>query len=294
MFDTITEWNKDSNFYDSLRINSIDDLLGKTVEWYWFLHEKLEQSLVELLLEEKLVVNWSPGEIICYQEVGKAYMSIISNEIKNNRSVRMLTNDEFSVASKSGVNLIKTSYSQNIEEGYQLVTLAIPEIFVKPNAIKKLTWKDIKAIRKDLLPLSNQYYSEIEKYQDEMNQLYKDGKRDEAFNKFCEFCEKVALSFRPYAKEASKIIKKISSQRLLTYATGIMLPTIRLLEPDSELEKLCDISAIAITSANYMYDTNKPVTGFEYLENLNRKIKIRNFKNSVTRLIPKILKEEIL
>ncbi|MBP9560958.1 MAG: hypothetical protein KBE27_03975, partial [Syntrophorhabdaceae bacterium] len=53
MFDLLTIWNGDTRFYDSLKITSLDNLIGKTVEWYWFLHEKLEQNLVELLLQEQ-------------------------------------------------------------------------------------------------------------------------------------------------------------------------------------------------------------------------------------------------
>ncbi len=286
MLDVLTKWNVDTRFYDSIKINSIDDLIGKTVEWYWFLHEKLEHSLIELMLEEHIIVNWSPGEMVCYPEVGKSYMSVISNEIKNNRNIRLLTNDEYSLSSKSGVNLNKIDYAQNIEEGYQLISLAIPEIFIKPNSIKKLTWKDVKIIRKDLLPLSQEFYSEIEKYQSEINELYRNGKDDEAFNKFCEFCERVSASFQPFAKEVNSIIRKLSSQKFLSYTTGILLPTVKLLESKSELEKICDISAIALTVANYSFDKNKPIVGFEYLENLNRKIKVRGFKNTITCLTP--------
>lgn len=286
MFDVLTNWNNDTKFYDSLKINSINDLIGQTIEWYWFLHEKVEQSLIELMLEEKIIVNWAPGEMVCFPEVGKAYMSIISNEIKNDRNIRLITNDEYSLSSKSGVNLKKVNYNQNIEEGYQLISLAIPEIFINQNSIKKLPWKDIKSIRKDLLPLSGKYYSEIETYQTEINKLYRQGKSDEAFNKFCEFCERVAISFQPFAKEVNSILRKLSSQRCLSFTTGLLLPTVKLLESKDELQKICDISAIAITAANYSFDKNSQILGFEYLENLNRKIKVKNFKNTITHLKP--------
>ena len=34
MFDLLTIWNGDTRFYDSLKITSLDDQIGKTVEWY--------------------------------------------------------------------------------------------------------------------------------------------------------------------------------------------------------------------------------------------------------------------
>jgi len=61
MRDLLVVWNKDTHFFDSLRIHSVSDFVGKEVEWYWFLHEKLERPLVKVLLEERLVVNWAPG-----------------------------------------------------------------------------------------------------------------------------------------------------------------------------------------------------------------------------------------
>src|ERR1035437_7323429 len=33
MFDVLINWNQDSKFYDSIKINTLDDLIGKTVEW---------------------------------------------------------------------------------------------------------------------------------------------------------------------------------------------------------------------------------------------------------------------
>ena len=129
MFDLIVNWNKDTGFYDDLKINSLDDLTGNTVEWYWFLHEKLEEGLVGLMPEERLVVNWAPGEIVGYQEVGKSYMSIIADEIKSSRKTRLITDDEFFVASKSGLNLEKVKELTD-QNQYGLISVAIPKVLI--------------------------------------------------------------------------------------------------------------------------------------------------------------------
>jgi hypothetical protein len=101
MRELLTKWNADSHFYDSLKIRSIDDLMGKWVEWYWFLHEKLEQPLVELMLKERLVVNWAPGEIVGLQEIGKSYMSVIADELQRSRNIRLITDDEYYLAARA-------------------------------------------------------------------------------------------------------------------------------------------------------------------------------------------------
>lgn len=209
MFDLLVNWNKDTNFYDDLKIKSLDDLIGKTVEWYWFLHEKLEEDLVRLMLEEQLVVNWAPGEIVGYQEVGKSYMSIIAEEIKSSRKIRLVTGDEFFVASKSGLNLNRVfedlSHSQ-----YVLASVAIPKIFIDEETTAKLSWKDVTNIRQELLPYAESFFKEVEDYQNKINFLSHQGKDDESFGIFCEFCERVAKSFRPFSKETGKLLRIIT------------------------------------------------------------------------------------
>ena len=143
MLDLICHWNKDTSFYDSLKINSLNDLENKWVTWYWFLNEKLERPLVELLLEERLVVNLAPGEVVGYEEVGKSYMSIIAEEIKGSRNIRLITDDEFPVAAKSGLDLVYLPTEEQREGTYQVVSMAIPQVFIKPSLLKSLSWKKV-------------------------------------------------------------------------------------------------------------------------------------------------------
>jgi len=287
MFDLLTMWNADTRFYDSLKITSLDDLIGKTVEWYWFLHEKLERNLVELLQQERLVVNWAPGEIVGYQEVGKSYMSVIADEVKLTRHARLITDDPFFMAAKSGMSL-KKNEAQSTDQGYQLVSLAIPQVFLHKALLKKLSWKDIRDTRKDLLPLSEKYYSDVETYQESINSLAVAGKDDEAFDKFCEFCERVALSFRPFAKETGKLFRLVSNPQTVGLVNGILLPTVKLMNPDTPLSRLCDLAAISSTVAQYSVPKSKPVVGFEYLENLSRRLNLKRLRKTISCLIPKV------
>jgi len=226
MLELLTKWNADTHFYESLKIHSISDLIGKEVEWYWFLHEKLEEPLVELMLQERLVVNWSPGEIVGLQEIGKSYMSVIAAEVQRNRNIRLITDDEFYLAAK-GPAIFETEQSGEKDMGYELVSLAIPQVFVDEHVVEQLSWKDVFAIRRDLLPLSESFYAEVENYQRRINGLAAEGRSDEAFDKFCEFCERVATSFRPFAKEFGKLLR-ISDPQTLGMINGILLPTIKL------------------------------------------------------------------
>ncbi len=287
MFDLLTIWNGDTRFYDSLKITSLDNLIGKTVEWYWFLHEKLEQNLVELLLQEQLVVNLAPGEIVGYQEVGKSYMSVIADEVKSARHARLITDDPFFMAAKSGMSL-KKNETQSSDQGYQLVSLAIPQVFLHKALLKKLSWKDIRDIRQDLLPLSEQYYSDVETYQESINSLAVAGKDDEAFDKFCEFCERVVLSFRPFAKETRKLFRLVSDPQTVGLVNGILLPTVKLMNPDASLSWLCDLAAISSTVAQYSVPKSRPVIGFEYLENLSRRLNLKRLRKTISCLMPKV------
>lgn len=287
MFDLITKWNKDAGFYNSLKIYSVDNLVGKWVEWYWFLHEKLEQPLVELMLEERLVVNWAPGEIVGYQEVGKSYMSIIADEIRRNRNIRMVTDDEFSIAAKSGVNLTRLASEREAEDSYQFVSMAIPQVFIPSRVIKALSWNTIIKIRNDLLPYAENYYAELEQYQQLINSLQLQEKDTEALEKFCELCERVSISFKPFSLEVSKILRLIRSAETISFITGIVLPTVKLLISQSDLAKACDIGAISIMAPKYALSRVPTLAGFEYLENLNRKLQIQRMKGMVTCLFPK-------
>lgn len=289
MFELITKWNKDTGFYDSLRINSIEDLAGKTVEWYWFLHEKLERDLVELMLEEQLVLNWAPGEIVGKQEVGKAYMSIIADEIKKRRCARLVTDDEFLLAAKAGLDQCRIP-DEREQDDYQLVSLAIPQVFLDEKVLEGLTWKDIVRMRQDLLPLAEAYYTEVEEYQNAINQLAGQGNDGAAFDKFCEFCERVARSFRPFAKETGKVFRLANKCDGIGLLNGVVLPTIKLLKPDPMLAKVCDIAAISSTAGQYALGKRKISPGFEYLENLNRALNLERCKQMISCLVPKSIK----
>lgn len=291
MLDLICNWNNDTGFYNSLKIGSIDDLFGEWITWYWFLNEKLERPLVELLLEEQLVVELGPDEIVGHQEVGKSYMSIIADVIKKKRGVRLITDDEFSFAAKSGIDLNPLSL-EKVEETYQLVSMAIPQIFIKPEIIKKLTWKKIIKIRKDLLPLAKQFYEEVENYTYTINSLAASRDDEMAFEKFCEFCERIAFSFKPFSKETGKILRLATNIEVLGFINGIILPTTKLLIPHTGLGKICDIAAISLMVNKYVLSKKYPLVGFEYIENLNREINIERLKNMVTCLIPKKVNKE--
>ena len=73
---------------------------------------------------------------------------------------------------------------------------------------------------------------------------------------------------------------------------GILLPSIKLLHPQPEVGKFCDIAAIASTSAHYTLSKKMPLKGFDYIEELSRKLNIRRLRNTITCLIPKALKSE--
>ena len=270
MLDLLTTWNADTAFYDSLKIRSVSDFVGKEVEWYWFLHEKIEWPLVELMLQEQLVMNWAPGEIVGFQEIGKAYMSVIAGELQSTRRLRLLTDDEFYSAARSPVWL-KRSADEGEDSGYTLASMAIPQVFFDCAVLDSLTWKQVFKIRKDLLPFSARFYGEVESYQQQIDSFAAQGQADAAFDKFCEFCERVAISFRPFAKEAGKLLR-LSSPENFAFLNGIVLPAVKLFSGNPDLEKVCDVAALASTAGSYFVSDARRRVGFEYLENLNRKL----------------------
>jgi len=171
-----------------------------------------------------------------------------------------------------------------------LVSLAIPHVFVNPGLLRKLSWKKVIKMRQDLLPLSEKYYEEIEGYQKEINNLSSENRDDEAFGKFCEFCERVALSFRPYSKETGKILRITSNPKAIGFLNGIILPSVKLLVPNAMLGKVCDIMAISSTAGLYILSDRRHLAGFEYLENLNRALRLEALKDLMTCLMPKALR----
>jgi len=290
MRELLTKWNADTQFYESLKIRSISDLVGKEVEWYWFFHEKLEQPLVKLMLQEHLVVNWDKGEIVGLQEIGKSYISVIAAEVQRNRNVRLITDDEFYLAAK-GPAIFESQRSGEQDEGYELVSLAIPQVFLDEHVLEQLSWKDVFAIRRDLLPLSEHFYAEVESCQRKINGLAAENRSNEAFDEFCEFCERVATSFRPLAKEVGKLLRSADPQTL-GMINGILLPAIKLALNNSDLGKVCDIAALASTAGAYAVAGPRQRIGFEYLENLGRALSIARMKKTVTSLIPKALSKK--
>jgi len=290
MFDLVCNWNRDTGFYESLKIQSLSDLGGKVVTWSWLLNEKLERPLVELLLEEKLVYPLGPGEITGCDEVWKSYMSILGEEIKRERDVRLITDDEFCIGAKSGVELIRAGSEKEVEEGYQLVSLAIPEVFIDEETLRMLSWEKVMEIRKDLLPFADSYHAEVESYEREINSLATVGKDEAAFEKLSEFCERVAISFRPFTKETRKTLRLARSPRMIGFINGVVLPAIKLIAPHAELAELCDIASVSSTSGHYILSRKRPLVGFDYLENLNRKLNVERLRGVVTCLIPKGLR----
>lgn len=288
MFQLLTKWDKDTKFFDSLRIKSIEDFIGKEVEYFWFLNEKIERPLVELMMEENLAVNWAEGEIVGFEQVGKSYMSIVAEEIKKARNCNLVTNDDFYVAAKSGINLKKVENEDSLENSHELVSLAIPQIFIDPAKVAQLSWEEVIAIRDDLLPLSESYFGEIDKYQNEINKLSLAGNSEKAFDKLAEFCERVAASFKPFAKETGKLLRLAGDSKKLTFLNGVILPTLKILNPDPVLDDNIDIVAVSSTLGHYELSKGKVPHSFEYLENLNRKLTLSNYKNRITSLVPKI------
>ena len=126
--------------------------------------------------------------------------------------------------------------------------------------------------------------------QNKINELTQQGHDDEAFNEFCEFCERVANSFRPFSKETGKLLRISTQSEAIGLLNGIILPTIKLINPDPSLAKICDTLAVSSTAGKYKLKSMLGSSGFEYLENLNRKLNIERFKKTMTCLIPNNLK----
>ena len=295
MFDVVINWNKDTRFFDSLRINSLEDLMGKWIHWHWFLHEELEWPLVQLLLEERLLVNWAPStmpvEIVGQPEVGNTYSSIIAEVIKEERGIRLLTDDEFAVAAKSSVGLGVAKSGAKHEAGYQVVSMAIPQVFLSNRTLKMLSWPKILKIRTQLAPYAENYHLELERYQKSINSLLSQGKDEQAFSSFCEFCEHSAQSFKPFAKEISAILKLTKITKKVAFITDVVLPTAKLAIPDPILSRVFDVAAITSSYTKYFLSRAEDLTGFAYLENLNRKLEIERFKGVITCIIPRKVKE---
>ena len=117
---------------------------------------------------------------------------------------------------------------------------------------------------------------------------FPDLKDGEAFDKLCEFCERVALSFRPFAKETGKLFRLATDPKTVGLLNGILLPAIKLMNPNITLSKICDVAAIASTLAQYSVPRNRPVVGFEYLENLSRRISLKRLQKTISCLVPKL------
>lgn len=291
MMRLLDEWGADSHFFDQYRIHSIDDLRGKMIEYYWFLHEKLEQPLVQRLAHENLAVNWAPGGMASFKEIGHTYMSILGEEIRRRRNLPLVTDQELFVIPRLYSNYTRTTVPDEVHyDGYQLVGLAVPDVFLGKRDLGRLSFKQILQIRNDVLPLAEAYHSEIASYQERINSLAQSGRSKEAFDLFLELCGRVAISFRPFAREYSKILRFISESKNITLLTGIALPSIKLLLEKADIEKVCEITAISATAANYYIESRNIKGGFEFLSTLNRSIRRKLLANRLHVLVPKVLR----
>jgi hypothetical protein len=282
----LASWAKDTDFFQRYRINSQADSIDKEFEYYWFLYEKIERDLADKLKQEKLGVQIG-GDFITFKEIGHTYMALLANEMREQRDLPLVTNDELSIIPKLNSGL---SISDGHYDGFQLVSLAVPEVYLKPLDLKRLSFSEILSIRKDTLPLANAYHNEIASYQKRINTLSIQGNEEEAFKLFQELCSRVALSFKPFAKECTKIFEVLSDSTKLTLATGIALPAIGLLTENDVLKKYCDISSISATATNYYVKSQNIKMGFDFLATLNRNIRHRLLLNRLNVLVPKILK----
>jgi hypothetical protein len=198
----------------------------------------------------------------------------------------MVTDDEFLLAAKSGTALQQVT-TQHPQDQYQLVSLAIPQVFIGKQTLSQLTWPEIKNIREDLLPYAEAYYSEVELFQKRINDLTAAGKDDDAFDTLAEFCEKVAASFRPLAKEVNKLFRLAGETRTLGLLNGVLLPTIRLVTHNALVARICDIASISSASASYCVSSKTPTKGFDYLANLSRELTLHRVKRFISCLVPK-------
>ncbi len=291
MMRLLDQWGADSHFFDQYRINSIDDLIGKTIEYYWFLHEKLEQPLVQRLASENLAVNVAPGEMVSFKEIGHTYMSILGEEIRTGRNLPLVTDQELLVIPRMYSQYTRAALPNQVHyDGYQLVGLAVPDVFLGKKELGKLSFKRILEIRNDVLPLAEAYHSEISSYQGRINALANAAQEKEAFDLFLELCNRIAHSFHPFAKEYGKILRFFSRSQNITLLTGIALPTIKLLLEKADVEKVCEIAAISTTAANYYIESHNVKGGFEFLSTLNRSIRRKLLANRFHVLVPKVLR----
>jgi len=301
MLNILSEWEKDTHFFNDLKLKNTGYTGDNTIirrifdnipfsskhteDCDWLYHDKIGGVLANLLREEGLLKS-SGDRLYGRPEIVNMYMSVLAEEVKNIHGGRLITNNEYCVAAKSGINNERKKEANN-EEEFQLVSLAIPDVFIDKKVLKSLSWERIIKIRKDLLPLAEAYYREVEDYQERINSLSMSGKGDEACEVFCDFGARVAASFLPFAKEVTKIISLCTDVEAVGFLNGVILPAARLLNPDPEFIKAMDITSISSAAGLYYFSKNKPIIGFDYLANLNRKVSIERMKGMLTCLTPK-------
>ncbi len=283
MFDLVSEWNKDSKFYNLLKVYGDSRYHNSQLETFSVFEDKLESHLRELLLSENLLIR-NNRQLMGVPQISKSYMSLLAREIKKNHNVGIITDDEFCLALKTNAGLVPIKTENDLVNGYQVVAIDVPQIFISPKTIKDLSWKQIIRIRKDLLPFSQQYYTEIEKYQNSINMLQKQHKVQESIELLREFGERLATSFKPFSKEISSILGITNVIKSTGLITDIVIPTMMLFNP--EFNRFYAIASLAITSTKYLVP-KPPAKGFDYLINLNKSLRLTRLKNSITRLIPK-------
>lgn len=285
MFEIIAHWNKDTGFYDSLKLPK--HFFIKPRDLGVLISDKLDMPLLQLLVEEQLVRVTQERDLLGRQQIVNSYIAIMAEVMKESRGLRLVTNDQYVIAAKSGVSLKKASLT---EENYELVSLAIPQVFLEKKFLDRLTWKDIAKIREDLLPLSQGFYQEVEDYQSRINNLTSNGDDNAAFDLFAEFCERVVVSFRALSLERDKLRKFVGNADTVGMVSGFLFPSIKLIHPDPVLGTICDFGSIATTAGMYGFKKNKKAQGFDYLENMNRRLNLAHFKGMVSCLIPKGLR----
>lgn len=238
---------------------------------HWLLMGEIEAPFVDLLIETKIASVLAHPVLPI--KTCMIFDEIIANYLKSKYDFELIA----TAVADYNIDFLPVQISADELIDIQIVSQIIPDIYI-PDLIHKLSLKEFFKIRNELTEHRNAFYCKVKKYKNQINENTKLGKHDEAFALLSEFHERVNISFNSYFSIASKILGKISIEKVNCYLGGIKL----VCSGVTEIQSFCDLMLLLINYFNISSKQKINSVGFDYLIELDTKIKTEKMKQLIS------------
>jgi hypothetical protein len=237
---------------------------------HWFLLGGIEKPLAELLIEYQMAsVLTHPVLTI---KAGNLFNEIVGNYIKERYGFDLVSTDVKDEFYEKKLNI--SNYNNLLD--ISTLSLLIPDLYI-PDIIYKISLNEFFKVRQDLNLLRREYLAEIDRYKSEINMLTNNGDDEKAFEILCEFYQRINISFQTYFNLAKKLLRPFKIEKVQTIISGIKI----LSREFPAIVTYCDFLQLFFSIFNIGSKEKINNVGFDYLIDLDKQVKLMNFKNKL-------------